>query len=358
MTCVRSGSAESRACNPTRTPACWEQRKGAHRWFSRRRWGQGHCLLFASRRQWLGRLGDSSPVSAAGPSIARLPDRAAAGDRSGEIRSNRPDTGLAPGVTVVDGHAVVRNVDPAESEIARTTVAQLRENYRLPEVAKTVPDEEAPRTWRSRANGRMSSGEPSPGPCWSCWFWKHLSPTALTRNNSPDVPVADPVTRRSCSDDQKRGGSEVMAEGVESSGVLTKLEATRREWLRFERWLSAGSSAASGNSQSVPRWLWRTGRGCCQRPCGLSAWWPWPCLPSISSSGSAGLSIGRLRGQGGGLFPRPRPAAPHGRRIRRAGADTFPLRPGCLRPSVATPTGAFQARLSRADPLGRIRAGP
>ncbi len=50
---------------------------------------------------------------------------------------------LAPGVTVVDGHAVVRNVDPAESEIERTTVAQLRENYRLPEVAKTIsPDED------------------------------------------------------------------------------------------------------------------------------------------------------------------------------------------------------------------------
>src|SRR6202034_1245872 len=43
---------------------------------------------------------------------------------------------LAPGVTLVDGRALVRNVDPAESEIARTTVAQFRENYRLPEIAK------------------------------------------------------------------------------------------------------------------------------------------------------------------------------------------------------------------------------
>ena len=43
--------------------------------------GAMYALCF-SGRQCLGRLGHSSPLSAAGPSIARLPDQPAAGDQS------------------------------------------------------------------------------------------------------------------------------------------------------------------------------------------------------------------------------------------------------------------------------------
>ena len=106
--------------------------------------GQGHCLLFAfpADNGWgdwaIHRLYLPLVHQLLGYLTGRLPETSPVKyDRIG--RTPAP----APGVTVVDGHAVVRNVDSAESEIARTTVAQLRENYRLPEVAKTIaPDEE------------------------------------------------------------------------------------------------------------------------------------------------------------------------------------------------------------------------
>ena len=37
------------------------------------------------------------------------------------------------------GRALVKNVDPAESEIERTTVAKLREVYHLPEAKASDP---------------------------------------------------------------------------------------------------------------------------------------------------------------------------------------------------------------------------
>ena len=60
--------------------------------------GHGRCILSCvSGRQRLGRLGHSSTVCAAGPSIARLPDQPAAGDQSREIRSRRPGPGARAG---------------------------------------------------------------------------------------------------------------------------------------------------------------------------------------------------------------------------------------------------------------------
>ena len=49
----------------------------------------------------------------------------------------------APGVIINDGRALVRNVDAAESEIERTTVAKLRETYRLPQATQSDSRAEA-----------------------------------------------------------------------------------------------------------------------------------------------------------------------------------------------------------------------
>jgi hypothetical protein len=66
----------------------------------------------------------------------------------GYLTSRLPETGLvhfdragpgparAPGVVITNGRAMVRNVDAAESEIERTTLAKLREAYRLPQSTK------------------------------------------------------------------------------------------------------------------------------------------------------------------------------------------------------------------------------
>lgn len=63
-----------------------------------------------------------------GDLTGRLPETA-------RVRSEQAGEGegLGPGVSVSDGRAVVRNVDPAESDVERTTAAKLREFYRLPE---------------------------------------------------------------------------------------------------------------------------------------------------------------------------------------------------------------------------------
>ena len=49
--------------------------------------------LRVSGRHWRGRLGKSSPLSPADPSIARLPDRTAAGNTPGQKQSRRPNAG-------------------------------------------------------------------------------------------------------------------------------------------------------------------------------------------------------------------------------------------------------------------------
>lgn len=59
-------------------------------------------------------------------------------NRLPELSAVKPaQTGQAgndvPGVVVDRGHALVRNVDATESQLDRTTVAQIRERYRLPE---------------------------------------------------------------------------------------------------------------------------------------------------------------------------------------------------------------------------------
>jgi hypothetical protein len=53
---------------------------------------------------------------------------------AGRVRLEPADArpGHAPGVVLESGRAVVRNLDPAESDLERTTPATLREVYRLP----------------------------------------------------------------------------------------------------------------------------------------------------------------------------------------------------------------------------------
>ena len=96
--------------------------------------GQGSvrdvCL---PRRQRLGRLGHSSALCAAGPSIARLPDQPAAGDQSRAVRTRRRYAGASSRRHDRARPRLVRNVDTAESEIERITVAKLREPTGCPE---------------------------------------------------------------------------------------------------------------------------------------------------------------------------------------------------------------------------------
>ena len=77
---------------------------------------------------------------------------------AGRVRLEPADArpGHAPGVVLESGRAVVRNLDPAESDLERTTAATLREVYRLP-----VP---APGRARPRCRPeRLASGQPAPG---------------------------------------------------------------------------------------------------------------------------------------------------------------------------------------------------
>lgn len=73
----------------------------------------------------------------------------------------------APGVAVKNGHALVRNVDPAESEIERTTVAALREVYGLPEAKAGKPFEE-------NLPGAPAAGEERPDELWRSIAWALL----------------------------------------------------------------------------------------------------------------------------------------------------------------------------------------
>jgi len=102
--------------------------------------GAGKCLLFAfpadnAWGEWaIHRLYVPLVHQLVGYSTNRLPE-------TSPVKSARAGQGpsQAPGVAVENGKALVRNVDPAESEIERTTVATLREVYRLPDAMENKP---------------------------------------------------------------------------------------------------------------------------------------------------------------------------------------------------------------------------
>ncbi|HJT76880.1 MAG TPA: BatA domain-containing protein [Gemmataceae bacterium] len=96
------------------------------------RLGKGGVLVFASTagRDWTdwpqGRLYVPLVHQMVGYLAERLPENARV-----QTANVGPGTANPPGVTAGD-RVVVRNLDPAESEVERLTVAQLREAFRLP----------------------------------------------------------------------------------------------------------------------------------------------------------------------------------------------------------------------------------
>ena len=106
--------------------------------------GAGKCLLLAipadnAWGEWaIKRLYVPFVHQLMGYATNRLPELA-------PVKTASAGTGpsQAPGVTIENGHALVRNVEPAESEIDRTTVATLRGVYSLPEARQARPREVA-----------------------------------------------------------------------------------------------------------------------------------------------------------------------------------------------------------------------
>jgi hypothetical protein len=123
--------------------------------------GRGRCLLVAvpADNQWGGwaarRLYLPVVHQLLGYLTDRLPD-------AGRVRAERAGSGpeRAAGVVIDGERAVVRNLDPAESEIERTTIAMLREVYRLP-----VPHSEDHTSDRSLALSLPGSQRPD-----ELWF--------------------------------------------------------------------------------------------------------------------------------------------------------------------------------------------
>jgi hypothetical protein len=75
--------------------------------------------------------------------------------------------GESPGVTVANGRAVVRNVDPAESDLERTSLAKLRGFYRLPEPASTKLPDQSP-------SEAPAAGSERPDELWRAVAWALL----------------------------------------------------------------------------------------------------------------------------------------------------------------------------------------
>jgi hypothetical protein len=107
--------------------------------------GRGRCLLFAipADNAW----GDWAihplflPLmhQVAGYLSDRLPG-------TGKVREIPAGPGAleSAGVTIENGRALVRNVDPTESDVDRTTLAKLREFFSLPDGSTSRSPEEAP----------------------------------------------------------------------------------------------------------------------------------------------------------------------------------------------------------------------
>jgi hypothetical protein len=130
--------------------------------------GQGRCVLFAfpadnAWGEWaIHRLYVPLAHQLVGYLTNRLPETSRvraqpAGQGSGE----------APGVVVENGGALVKNVDPRESEIERTTAEKLREFYSLPEGQSTKQDDE-------NAAETLAAGGERPDELWRTVAWTLL----------------------------------------------------------------------------------------------------------------------------------------------------------------------------------------
>ena len=62
-------------------------------------------------------------------------------------------------MTIENGRALVRNVDPAESDVERTTLAKLREFYRLPDAGEN-------RARKSEGSPNLAAGSERPDELW------------------------------------------------------------------------------------------------------------------------------------------------------------------------------------------------
>ena len=129
--------------------------------------GAGHCLLFGipADNAW----GDWAIHSLFLPLVHQVAGyasgRLAGAGRVREAASGSK-TGEVPGVTIENGRALVRNVDPAESDVERMTLAGVREFYGLSARARaTRMSQSARSTWPPAANGPMSSGARLRGSC-------------------------------------------------------------------------------------------------------------------------------------------------------------------------------------------------
>ncbi len=130
--------------------------------------GQGRCILFAfaADNAWgdwaIHRLYLPLVHQLFGYLTNRLPETSI-------VRAQRAGRGpgQAPGVVVDNGRALVKNVDPAESEIERTTIAKLREVYHLPEAKASDPrDESTPEI--------LAAGSERPDEVWRTVAWTLL----------------------------------------------------------------------------------------------------------------------------------------------------------------------------------------
>jgi hypothetical protein len=79
-----------------------------------------------------------------------------------------PGAGESPGVTLENGRAIVRNVDAAESDVERTTLAKLRAFYALPDAPPGHSPEQA-------LSESLAAGSERPDEIWRSVAWALLA---------------------------------------------------------------------------------------------------------------------------------------------------------------------------------------
>jgi hypothetical protein len=126
--------------------------------------GAGRCLMFAipADNDW-GEWAIHRLYLPIWQQVARYVSNRLPGSGHVQNAGAGRGAGESPGVTINDGHALVRNADPAESDVERTTLTKLRETYWLPEpgtdlslereqLQSVAPDSERPdELWRDVA---------------------------------------------------------------------------------------------------------------------------------------------------------------------------------------------------------------
>ena len=211
-----------------------------------KRSGNGKVLVFASAagREWSDWPQSRLYVPIVHQMMAYLTGRLPEDERLRSELAGSDDE--PPGITTSEGKVLVRNLDPAESQIQRCSETQFRTEFQLGAAEAAAELKPAAIKIPPGTECRMRNGRKSCGCCWECWSLRCLLPIVRTHEETGLAEVM----------------MSIVASPEVSSGVplVGRVERVRHDCSRFlvvrtALWLLVGLLIVGG-VLALADWIW------------------------------------------------------------------------------------------------------